>query len=521
MVLRMLYKRKQIHHEQSMDFNVTPLTKQIQVSHKRIRFFKIFLALSLLVTGGLSGYISYNIVNQHEHQLYISGYAALAKEVFYSVNEKFLSKIVMLDHLSTVVSYECPTAAHWPNCSVALQKFQDYTQAMVEVSDSRSLASNPLVYPDQREGFEAFAYDLFEQESYPIGTGISSFGKGIFRNNEQGSHEYDDGLTNFSGYHLFLPVFLPANIENNWRGIMYNMHSEKIRAAAIDAVLRCVEDNIQEQAAGRSIVRECSAVSDFINLVSDAKTRPASIIFSPAFPHSDNTTLVGVNTLIMNWDSLLEDRFQNSRDVDCVVETLIGEDLVSANTFRLTNGKVEYLGAGRIVDPFFKDETRIYELDYGIKLATSIHYRLHFVPNRNLYEAYHSSLSIWACVICVVVICTISALFLAYDQLVKREAMENKLLLDSKRVFVRFVSHEVRTPINTITLGLQLLSDRLNALAGSLSFSTLKEGRHQRDIESGGEGSGVQADVLEEVMQLVDELADSSKTAVGYLRLFG
>jgi len=47
--------------------------------------------------------------------------------------------------------------------------------------------------------------------------------------------------------------------------------------------------------------------------------------------------------------------------------------------------------------------------------------------------------------------------FFLYDRLVRNEIQSKINLLDAKRNFVRFVSHEVRTPLNTVCMGLTLI----------------------------------------------------------------
>lgn len=47
--------------------------------------------------------------------------------------------------------------------------------------------------------------------------------------------------------------------------------------------------------------------------------------------------------------------------------------------------------------------------------------------------------------------------FFLYDRLVRDEIQGKIHLLDAKRNFVRFVSHEVRTPLNTVSMGLTLI----------------------------------------------------------------
>ena len=63
--------------------------------------------------------------------------------------------------------------------------------------------------------------------------------------------------------------------------------------------------------------------------------------------------------------------------------------------------------------------------------------------------------------ICIILF--MSMLFVLYDFFVRREFNSKKELLEAKRKFVRFVSHEVRTPLNTVCMGLTLMQDEIGA----------------------------------------------------------
>jgi signal transduction histidine kinase len=65
-----------------------------------------------------------------------------------------------------------------------------------------------------------------------------------------------------------------------------------------------------------------------------------------------------------------------------------------------------------------------------------------------------------------------SLLFFLYDFYVRREFNAKKQLLEAKRKFVRFVSHEVRTPLNTVCMGLTLMQEEISGALGYNSSST-------------------------------------------------
>ena len=62
-----------------------------------------------------------------------------------------------------------------------------------------------------------------------------------------------------------------------------------------------------------------------------------------------------------------------------------------------------------------------------------------------------------------------STLFFLYDRCVRKEFDARKELFDAKRQFVRFVSHEVRTPLNSVSMGLTLMNNVRGASAKALS----------------------------------------------------
>jgi signal transduction histidine kinase len=100
---------------------------------------------------------------------------------------------------------------------------------------------------------------------------------------------------------------------------------------------------------------------------------------------------------------------------------------------------------------------------------TSPTYILHVYPNGELYEVYQTGNAVTASVGAVCAILITSLVFFLYDFFVRREFNAKKELLEAKRQFMRFVSHEVRTPLNSVCLGLTIVE---NDLARSLGYDS-------------------------------------------------
>lgn len=106
----------------------------------------------------------------------------------------------------------------------------------------------------------------------------------------------------------------------------------------------------------------------------------------------------------------------------------------------------------------------------ALKLNNFTHtYTLALYPNERLYDAYSTNNPMVATIGAVLAIFFTSLLFFAYDFFVRRDISAKKHLLDAKRQFVRFVSHEVRTPLNSVCMGLTLLQEEI---AQSLGFQS-------------------------------------------------
>lgn len=66
--------------------------------------------------------------------------------------------------------------------------------------------------------------------------------------------------------------------------------------------------------------------------------------------------------------------------------------------------------------------------------------------------------------VAVAIIAFTSMFFFLYDVFINRTSVEKELrtAINTKRLFVRFISHEIRTPLNTVHVGLQLLTSEMS-----------------------------------------------------------
>jgi signal transduction histidine kinase len=97
---------------------------------------------------------------------------------------------------------------------------------------------------------------------------------------------------------------------------------------------------------------------------------------------------------------------------------------------------------------------------------------LSIYPTQTFFEVYQTDNPLYAAiVVAVIVVMTTLCSFAIYDRYVRREFHSKQLLLDQKRQFVRYISHEVRTPLNAVCMGLHLIQIEI---AQSLGYNDSK-----------------------------------------------
>jgi len=125
-----------------------------------------------------------------------------------------------------------------------------------------------------------------------------------------------------------------------------------------------------------------------------------------------------------------------------------------------------------------------------------------------------SSVYVVLILVLVVSIATIGFTFLfffLYDRLVRNEIRAKINLLDAKRNFVRFVSHEVRTPLNTVTMGLTLIHQ---------DFQRREKLLGEQEMASDSSSSNTAVVTEEDFLRwssLTQEVSSNADVAVGVL----
>jgi signal transduction histidine kinase len=98
-----------------------------------------------------------------------------------------------------------------------------------------------------------------------------------------------------------------------------------------------------------------------------------------------------------------------------------------------------------------------------------------FYPTEDFFDSYSSDLPIIISLSSVVLILLVSLVFVGYDVALRGEAARMEIVLNTKRLFVRFVSHEIRTPMNAVRLGMTLFATEIDDLGAKLKGKSLED----------------------------------------------
>ncbi len=227
------------------------------------------------------------------------------------------------------------------------------------------------------------------------------------------------------------------------------------------------------------------------------------------------------------WNEVLQDAFSSDvQGIDCVLQS--DSEMY---TFTIVDGIAHFVGEGDLHEQEYDRFRRSVALtphEYFSNL--SAHYTLTLYPSNTFYKVYSTNNAMFVALGAVGVIVFVSILFCLYDSCVRRDITAKAQLLDAKRAFVRFVSHEVRTPLNSVCMGLELMQDEIAESVGCKSVDQLiaKAKEDENHPEAPGSDCGslvcfrlsqqIHTNVLRSV-SLLNDLLNFDKIEMGNLTL--
>ena len=422
----------------------------------------LFFACLFLVAAVL-GVVAFWLVDSSQKKLAETQYESIVERALKEVDSSASRKQGGTKTMASIVSQMLPDADAYPFVSVP--GFESIAYHLLNTSSNRELGFVPLVKEEQLTEFEEFAYDYYAQR-FPGNdkAAVSSFGRGIWATNTTTGNRYhvtpDNAYLDEEQMHndtFFTPIF--QHDSGAHPVLMLDIRSEPARARQIEDLMQCVEKRTQEE----NLDMPCGAITDIVQLRGQPPgTGPGAVVLQPIYPANDPFTITAILASPVVWDEILRDVFANTvSGVDCVLETE-----QTTYSYRIENGIPIGVDYGDAHSTKYDSLRRSIEINHNEYTPSSPSYTLHLYPNAALYEGYESVGPVYAALGAVAIMIFTSLIFLCYDGCVRREFSSKDELIAARRQYVRYISHEVRTPLNTVCMGLSLMQEQQAASSG-------------------------------------------------------
>lgn len=236
---------------------------------------------------------------------------------------------------------------------------------------------------------------------------------------------------------------------------------------------------------------------------------PGAVIYQPVFPKYQLDTVVGFSVSSLRFEKILENAFADTvSGVDCVLSSKQEGKIF---TYGVEGGRLIEKGSG---DRHERDKEGLCRsLTPEDERYYSIFYTLCLYPTNTFHDSLSTSNPRTATIGAMLVIFLTSLIFLIYDFGVRREFHNKRALLEAKRLYMRFVSHEVRTPLNAVCMGLAVLQEELAISLGKSSADELEREMDATSTTNPQEESNLSwfkltAEVLDNATTAADVLSD-------------
>jgi hypothetical protein len=424
------------------------------ILERNVSILRGLLVLSILFAGGLIGGLSYSFIRNYETKYMESTFLHGSKEHFDSLANLIFLQANLNLQFATSLGLSCPFERDWPNCELSTDDINFLTHSLHEISEIDQFIVAPIVRPEDRHSFESFAKELYNRDrGYQNGTGISNFGFGIFDLTMSGEHIRSPNHTE-TRYDLLTPILLSSKTEMS-NMYMKNIHSAPIMEDVIDGILNCVNYTTHNESFHHrhssegnptlvhnelfSRQHHCTFLTDTCSNVS---TEYSAILTAPIFPHKNPEQIVGFVAAKFSWVSALSSSISHKFKFQCTIES--STDL-TPHHYLINHGAAHEIQT--LQSPTCSDNLcathlkKSYLLEVRDVNGGISSYTITYRPGDQSSDLP----AIIACVCCLGVTLVISAIFLCFNFLINKQVVAATLLLDSKRTYVRFISHEIRS----------------------------------------------------------------------------
>eukprot|EP00603_Paraphysomonas_imperforata_P009743 CAMPEP_0114473710 /NCGR_PEP_ID=MMETSP0104-20121206/13134_1 /TAXON_ID=37642 ORGANISM="Paraphysomonas imperforata, Strain PA2" /NCGR_SAMPLE_ID=MMETSP0104 /ASSEMBLY_ACC=CAM_ASM_000202 /LENGTH=927 /DNA_ID=CAMNT_0001647927 /DNA_START=60 /DNA_END=2843 /DNA_ORIENTATION=- len=458
------------------------------------------VGICLLACLVIFGYFSYMLLWQAEDTIYRDNFSATAEEL----SDKIISLVESVakdgETLSSLYSVFHPDSSEWPNTYI-----NGYTAIAETLRSSAPPFGGayilPIVYPENVSGFEDYMQTAYAADP-DISPNVSMhvFGFGIYGTNVSTGETFHD-TGGRGGENGFLTPVTSYVDHYEIDSHLWNAYGDyELFAKGIDGTFACIQ-------AGNT---SCQSMLESDN----SGPVPGTLFITPIFPRNDPEVTVGFVVTAFTWSLVLRENVASlANNMYLVIST--NEHDAFTTSFR--DGVFYIDSEGDSHDRNFNDVNHesIYRLENS-QAAVSVSYKMQLYPTREFYDTFHTTLPIITTILSIMMIVATAVFFILYDHFMEKDSSTNKLLLEGKRQFIRFVSQEISTPLNAAVKGLQEMDNGLkdhlqdDGIVGTSSWKYLVY------LQSKFEDVRLNADVA---LVVLNDLQHYDKMEIGKMKL--
>lgn len=375
-------------------------------------------------------------------------------------------KRLSMESMAAVMSQTFHNASEWP--FVTMKGYETIVDVLSRSGGHDNMGFAPIVQAgEEQSNWEDFAYDYFDtrisNDGWPNTTGINKFGRGIWRmkKTENGTVRIHDNDEVTLDQELLTPIIQCCVDNPGDKILLFNLYSERARRETMNGIIECSKTMRQSFGQAQGHLHEsCWAMTEFVRIVRFNQVQASSsIMFAPIYPADAPWEVSGFILSPLVWYEIFENVFSDvTQGVHCVL-THNGDNHESF-TFTIRNGHVESITKNEKDTVHDNDEYDILRVSGNLtSYQEAGWYSLTIVPTDEFIDSYATNNPRNATTAALSVILLITILFFFYDFFVRREFYERAQVLKAKRTFIRYVSHEVRTPLNAVIMGLNIIQD--------------------------------------------------------------
>jgi hypothetical protein len=250
---------------------------------------------------------------------------------------------------------------------------------------------------------------------------------------------------------ISVPTLLVSNL-SDVTNYLQNLYSDSESRETMDRILDCVKstslEGIEQSAQSDHLQRHCTLYVD-----RSASASPSSgggdlsMVLTPIFAGNKvkmTREVVGFTGAIFSWRDVLAKTPHHGPDFHFSIKS---SQSSFAHLYHVSDGRVVEESHDRVKGEGATSELqkRSFLLAVNPDLPSSSTSKPFTVTYSSAQGALSQLFPVVTCVCCVGMTLIISAIFFAYMTLKQRQMLEANMRLESKRTYVRFISHEIRS----------------------------------------------------------------------------